>query len=562
MTDSDLNVARSLTWRYAIALLLVASLSTAAWLSLHLVISEQQSTAAVVNISGRQRILSQRTALFSNLLANSPAKERAAIRSKLLESLQLMERSHRSLTHGDETMGLPANMPASVHALYFGGEEPLDGQVQSYINAVHTLSSLDDETLTNNNATLQYITRTASTTLLKSLDNMVRQYQIEGETSIRQLQNAETLFWLITLILLILEAALIFHPFAKHVRHIIGKLQDATAKLQQHHDQLEATVLQRTAELESRSRSLEESEEKFRLISTNAKDGIVIIDNHEKVMYWNPAAEKIFGHTANEAVGRNLHDLLTPERYRKAAHKGFERFRRYGVGELIGKTFDITALHKSGNEFPIALSISAFMLQNSWHALGIVRDITERKQMEEQVYKMAFYDTLTQLPNRRLFIDRLSHAIATNRRSRNYGAVLFLDLDNFKPVNDTHGHKAGDMLLTEAARRLKLCARETDTVARFGGDEFVAILTELDSDKTESARLANLVAEKIRDALSTPYQLDIEDGTQIEHCCTASIGISLFCDHEQDDILKHADTAMYQAKVAGRNQICFYESPD
>ncbi|MDP2826715.1 MAG: diguanylate cyclase [Sulfuritalea sp.] len=193
-------------------------------------------------------------------------------------------------------------------------------------------------------------------------------------------------------------------------------------------------------------------------------------------------------------------------------------------------------------------------------------DITERKQMEDQVRQLAFYDDLTKLPNRRLLNDRLSQTMAVSKRSGCYGALMFLDLDNFKPLNDTHGHVVGDLLLIEAADRLKCCVREMDTVARFGGDEFVVMLSDLNADKAESTSHAEIVAEKIRIRLSEPYLLTIrqegKEDTTVEHHCTVSIGVTLFIDHEasQDDILKWADVAMYQAKEAGRNSIRFYDS--
>ncbi|MDD4963812.1 MAG: PAS domain S-box protein [Gallionella sp.] len=200
-----------------------------------------------------------------------------------------------------------------------------------------------------------------------------------------------------------------------------------------------------------------------------------------------------------------------------------------------------------------------------WH--GFITDITEHKQMEEQVYRLAFYDALTQLPNRRLLDDRLNQAIETSKRNASYGAVLFIDLDNFKPLNDTHGHVVGDLLLIEAANRLKSCVRQMDTVARFGGDEFVVILTNLDHGKRPALAEAEAVAEKIHAALSHPYTLHIrragENNATIEHHCSASIGVAMFSHPgvQKENILKWADTAMYQAKITGRNSICFYESP-
>ncbi|MDD2862274.1 MAG: GGDEF domain-containing protein, partial [Acidiphilium sp.] len=191
---------------------------------------------------------------------------------------------------------------------------------------------------------------------------------------------------------------------------------------------------------------------------------------------------------------------------------------------------------------------------------------TSRKRLEEEVRHLAFYDALTNLPNRRLLNERLIQAIAACKRTGSYGAVMFLDLDNFKPLNDTHGHVAGDMLLVEAASRLKNCVREIDAVARFGGDEFVVMLSDLDVDKTEAISKAQLVAKKILTALSAPYLLTVSsDGqpiSKIEHYCTASIGVAMFPGQKggQDDPLKWADTAMYQAKEAGRNSIRFYPS--
>ena len=198
-----------------------------------------------------------------------------------------------------------------------------------------------------------------------------------------------------------------------------------------------------------------------------------------------------------------------------------------------------------------------------WH--GVITDVTERKMRDEQVLKMAYYDALTSLPNRRLLSERLHQAIVESRRQASYSALLFLDLDNFKRLNDTQGHAVGDLLLVEAAARLKKVVREMDTVARLGGDEFVVILRVLHGDKGKAAELAGLIAEKIRSALATRCRLAVpqDDGSEImiEHGGTASIGITLFRndDSSQADILRRADRAMYQAKEAGRDTIRYCE---
>jgi len=209
------------------------------------------------------------------------------------------------------------------------------------------------------------------------------------------------------------------------------------------------------------------------------------------------------------------------------------------------------------------------IIDESGNVLGTVgfsRDITTRKQAEGQIHKLAFYDALTQLPNRRLLDDRLRHAIAASKRSGLYGALMFLDLDNFKPLNDAYGHDVGDLLLVEVARRIASCVREADTVARFGGDEFVVVLGELKEDKASSSAQAGIVADKIRAILDKPYMLKFQrEGkaeTIIEYHCTSSIGVALFIDQKAspEDILNWADIAMYRAKEGGRNLVRFFDS--
>lgn len=185
----------------------------------------------------------------------------------------------------------------------------------------------------------------------------------------------------------------------------------------------------------------------------------------------------------------------------------------------------------------------------------------------EQLKNLAFFDTLTMLPNRRLLYDRLSHTLATSQRNGEFGALIFIDLDNFKPLNDKYGHAAGDQLLIETASRIKHCLRKEDTVARFGGDEFVVMLCELGSDRAIAAAQAYKIAEKIRDQLAETYQLsyvqeEYED-IRISHRCGASLGLVLFLGHgvSVDIIMNLADAAMYQAKKRGKGQIHFdYEN--
>jgi diguanylate cyclase (GGDEF)-like protein len=242
-----------------------------------------------------------------------------------------------------------------------------------------------------------------------------------------------------------------------------------------------------------------------------------------------------------------------------------EQFLANGESRILNSRIELSALHRNGHEFPVELSVVPIKIAEKYEFSAFIRDISERKQMEDQVRRLAFYDTLTKLPNRRLLNDRLTQTMAASKRSGCYGALMFLDLDNFKPLNDTHGHEAGDLLLIEVANRMKNCVREIDTVARLGGDEFVVILSDLNVDKAESVSQAAIIAEKIRHSLAEPYALKVqrdEGETTVEHRCTVSIGVVLFINHDasQHEIFKWADSAMYQAKDAGRNLIRFHDS--
>ncbi|HEX5364879.1 MAG TPA: diguanylate cyclase [Gallionella sp.] len=295
------------------------------------------------------------------------------------------------------------------------------------------------------------------------------------------------------------------------------------------------------------------------LIESNI-DALMATDPTGIITDVNKQMEAITGCAREELIGSASKSYFTdPER----ADAGI----RQALSEKRICDYELTVRARDGKETVVSYNATTFynrdgVLQGVFAA---ARDITERKLAEERIVRLAFHDELTGLPNRRLLTDRLAQAMAASKRSGRYGALMFLDLDNFKTLNDTHGHSVGDLLLIEVARRISSCVREVDFVARFGGDEFVVILGELDMDMTASTRQSNFVAEKIRVALGNPYELKVQLGDKTEksigHLCTSSIGMVLFLDHDvgTEEIIKWADTAMYWAKEAGGNSIRIFD---
>lgn len=304
--------------------------------------------------------------------------------------------------------------------------------------------------------------------------------------------------------------------------------------------------------------ALRRNEEKYRQLIDNSHDIIFTLNAKGIITYASPAWTQLLGYPMSQVTGQPYAPFVHPDDVQvcqAAVMQLFESGRsltdieyrvRHSDGRWRWHSTNAVPLREGGQQV-VAIE-------------GIAKDVTDHKRLEDQVRQLAFYDTLTGLPNRRMLGERLNQALATSQRSGRYGALMFMDLDNFKPLNDTHGHDAGDQLLVEVARRLTLCLRQVDTVARFGGDEFVAIVSELDTDPGVSAQAAAAVAEKIRASLAQPYLLSLTQGGQptptLEHHCSVSMGVVMFINHDStpSDLMKQADTAMYHAKDAGRNQ--------
>jgi diguanylate cyclase (GGDEF)-like protein/PAS domain S-box-containing protein len=308
----------------------------------------------------------------------------------------------------------------------------------------------------------------------------------------------------------------------------------------------------KSVNIKTAEEALRESGERIRAITNSANDAIIMMDNNGNISYWNPAAQRILGYTREEVIGKNLHKLIMPERFMPAHLAAFPEFQKTGRGNAIGKTLELAARRKDGQEIEVELSLSAVKIEKEWHSVGILQDITERKKTEKQMQHLATHDLLTDLPSIRLARDRLSVAVNLARRYKKALALMFVDLDGFKAVNDTLGHDAGDYVLNQVAQRMLSCVRETDTVARFGGDEFLIIATEINAPEN-----AAHIAEKVIQLISQPF---IYNGQQA--IVGASIGIALFPDHgeDMDQLIRQADQAMYSVKNAGKNGFRFVNS--
>lgn len=355
--------------------------------------------------------------------------------------------------------------------------------------------------------------------------------------------------------------SLLWYPFAFHENGyymlVLNDLHEDREWLSVETDFLDSISHQASIALEKIRflRERERAENDLRIAATafESQECMLILDGKHHILRSNKAFSNVTGYDSHEVLGQNI-AMLRSAKHGVEFHQSIWEV----VAQQGGWEGEVWSRRKNGEEYPTNLTITAVNdgVGRVSHYVATFTDITASKAAEVEIEHLAFYDSLTRLPNRRLLRDRLRQVIALCGRTEHQAALLFIDLDNFKTLNDTLGHDMGDLLLQQVGQRLLMCVRESDTVARLGGDEFVALLTNLSAQGSDDAEQAKIIAQKILSALNVVYQLGNHD-----YSITPSIGVALFSGQNVtiEMLMRQADIAMYQAKKSGRNTVCLFD---
>jgi diguanylate cyclase (GGDEF)-like protein/PAS domain S-box-containing protein len=306
----------------------------------------------------------------------------------------------------------------------------------------------------------------------------------------------------------------------------------------------------RVIERKRAEEELHKSEAVMRSVVDNALDCVVTADYSGRIIDFNPAAERTFGYRSADVVGHEIAECIIPSALRERHRRGLAHYLETGEGPVLDKRMELTGMRADGSEFPMELSIHAIEMEDHPIFTAYLRDITDRRKLEGWLKHRAYHDSLTDLANRALFVNRTEHALARSDRRGDQHSVIYLDLDDFKSINDSMGHACGDELLIEVARRLRKKLRPGDTLARLGGDEFAVLLEDTDTSG------AGRVAERVVEGLRAPVHLGDRE-VQIH----ASLGIATAVAGTSgaEDLLRHADEAMYTAKSSGKRDYAIFE---
>lgn len=555
-----------MTFAYVVALSIIALLSIASYFTLRKVISGQEMSASVINVTNRQRFLTQNVAIYSLCLANAEdASEIETLKQELLTTVIEMERAHKGLVYSDVSLKLPGRQSPRVKAFYFELPVLLDKKMYNYFAEAVALSKEPATELSPHNIHVSNILNELASDLVESLDVVINQLQGESEKSNRNLQWLEFAVLCVTLLALLAVAWYIFRPMVARMARDMNEQKRAqrrtdvqyavTKVLADSHD-VEKTVqllLQSLGETlnynvglfwvrEGKNSSLsckgtwqnysptKDPEELFSsLISLSPENALPELVSASNSPIGIP--DMAMGtHVCHQPVAKkyNLHGAVAfPVVSDKDALGVFEFF---SIEKQPVDTYLLDCLSTLGNH---------------------IGQFFKRKESEEQITHLATHDTLTNLFNRRRFNEELANWLTQSRRYGTQGALLFVDLDNFKYVNDTYGHKTGDDLLVNITTVLKQRLRKSDVLARLGGDEFAALLYHVNREQAEH------ITQQMVETVSQNGRYTNGQRTNV----TASIGIALFPEHseELDALIACADQAMYRAKEGGRNCFRMYD---
>ncbi len=613
---------------YVLALSLIGCLSVISHVIADRIVERQKQAALIVNVSGRQRMLSQRIAASALELSRTgnPAARRE-IESRLTEAIRLMENSHQALQRGSKALGITPIEGRTVTAIYTMPPYSLDNRVASYLQLAREFLALRPDQQAASRQ-LRDILEAAHGPILAALNAAVMEYQRNSEVAIEHLHRVIKAVVAVMLAMLLAEAIFIFRPLFRRLRRsateygtivqasldgfwvvdAAGRLRDvndaqcrmlgysreelltldlADIQAPECADETAARVEQIKqlgySRFESRHRRKDgttvdvevsvvyvpELGEKFfafmrdiserkateahlRLaasVFSHANEGITITDPDGTIVEINDSFTRVTGFSRDEAVGQNPRILKSgrqPKEFYEEMWRSLTE-KDHWFGEIWNR-------RKTGEIYPELLSINAVRDPEGsiTNYVALFTDITKLKDHQKQLEFIAHYDVLTGLPNRILLADRIHQAIAQGSRRGQLLAVAYVDLDGFKEINDRHGHEIGDRLLAAVSRRMKAMLREGDTLARIGGDEFVAVLTDLDR-----AEDCNPVVDRLLEAAAHPL---LVNGLELQ--VSASIGVALCPDGAQDAdlLLRNADQAMYQAKEAGKNRCHHFDA--
>ncbi len=494
----------SLTQAYIIAFLLLGMWAFFAYLTMHSQIQAQDKYAQLINVSGKQRMLSQRTALLANhyLYSQDPA-----YLDELKDNLRLMKEDHDFLV---------GHIPSrTIHDIYFRPPYRLEEKTRAYFDLLDQFVGR-----TGRFTSTQIYVKTSQ--LLPVLDHAVNIYEQESSQKTAWLMRLEGYILAGSLLTLLLEALLIIRPALRRANWNNRKLAEMAAR------QTEKLTI-------------------YEQIFANSNDGIMITDKDNRILDSNPSFTRITGYRADE-VKYKKPDILKSSHQEDSFYRNFwNELDHQGkwTGEFINRKKDGSIYYQR---------TYAFLLRDDdrqikYH-VAIMSDISEMKEDKNRLENLALYDMLTHLPNRALFHSQVHKAIERSRRYQHKLAVILIDLDNFKSINDTLTHRVGDQVLQNVGEILDSCTRNLDTVARLGGDEFVMLIEEIED---ENHLLP--ILEKIQMRLAEPMQVD-----SYQLPVTCSMGVAIFPDDADtyETLVQYADTAMYHAKKSGKNRFSFF----